>query len=426
MKNKKRAFTLVELLAVIVILAVILVIAIPQIINVIKSARLSSIKDSAMLIAEQAEKDYLSQQVLNKDYNSTSIPCSDVAKLNDDYASCKITYNNGVATVKLKGSTIGKFANLQCTGTKDNMNCKEKIPKKCVSSDSLKFIDGQYTYTYYNGPNGWGVELTDKQSTEPVITELCSTINNKPIVSMYSMFSGSKTSSIDFSSFDTSNVTDMSSMFRDINISELNLTDIDTSKVVNMNLMFFGTNVEKLDLKNFDTSNVTNMYWMFLGCKAATIDISNFNTSKVTNMSSMFENSDAATIKFPNQWTTAENADASRMFMNNNAGELDLSGFDTSKVTNMSSMFQNSKASVIKFSNKFNTNLVTNMRFMFRDTKANILDLSSFNTGNVTNKEDMFSGSKSTTVYARNEEEITRLSNGTSKPSTMNIVLKNN
>ena len=41
MKNKKKkAFTLVELLAVIVILAVILVIAIPQIMNVIKTARI--------------------------------------------------------------------------------------------------------------------------------------------------------------------------------------------------------------------------------------------------------------------------------------------------------------------------------------------------------------------------------------------------
>ena len=123
MKNKKKAFTLVELLAVIVILAVILVIAIPQIMNVIKAARLSSIKDSAMLIAEQAEKDYISQQVLNKDYSETSIPCTDVAKLNDDYASCSISYNNGIATVKLKGKDGGKFSGITCTGTKDNMCC---------------------------------------------------------------------------------------------------------------------------------------------------------------------------------------------------------------------------------------------------------------------------------------------------------------
>ena len=126
MKKKKKAFTLVELLAVIVILAIILVIAIPQIMKVIKAARLSSIKDSAMLIAEQAEKDYLSQQVLNKDYNASSIPCDDVAKLNDDYEGCTITYNNGIATVTLSGTSNGKFAGITCTGTKDNMTCTEE------------------------------------------------------------------------------------------------------------------------------------------------------------------------------------------------------------------------------------------------------------------------------------------------------------
>ena len=147
MKNKKKAFTLVELLAVIVILAVILVIAIPQIINVIKSARLSSIKDSAMLIAEQAEKDYISQQVLNKDYSSTSIPCTDVAKLNDDYASCSISYSNGIATVKLKGSNTGKFAGITCKGTKDNMNCSEKkaivLGQPADKDDAVDYITAQ-------------------------------------------------------------------------------------------------------------------------------------------------------------------------------------------------------------------------------------------------------------------------------------------
>ena len=149
MKNKKKkGFTLVELLAVIVILAVILVIAIPQIMNTIKTARLSSIKDSAMLIAEQAEKDFLAQQVLNKDYNSTSIPCTDVAKLNDDYASCNITYNNGIATVKLKGKDGGKFSGITCEGTKDNMNCKEKkaivLGQPADKDDAVDYITVQY------------------------------------------------------------------------------------------------------------------------------------------------------------------------------------------------------------------------------------------------------------------------------------------
>ena len=123
--KKKKAFTLVELLAVIVILAVILIIAIPQIMNTIKTAKLKSIEGSARLIATNAEKDYLSQQAVNANYNATSIPCTDVAKLSDDYSSCSITYDsNGIATVKLKGTDGGKFDGILCKGTKDNMNCR--------------------------------------------------------------------------------------------------------------------------------------------------------------------------------------------------------------------------------------------------------------------------------------------------------------
>ena len=165
MKKKKKGFTLVELLAVIVILAIILVIAVPQIMNVIKSARLSSIKDSAILIAEEAEKDLLTQQVLNKDYSEATIPCSDVAKLNDDYASCKIIYNNGIATVKLKGAANGKFAGISCKGTKDNMNCKESdgTIKPANNEDAevylASILDEETTSTTCDGTGGL-IEVT--------------------------------------------------------------------------------------------------------------------------------------------------------------------------------------------------------------------------------------------------------------------------
>ena len=76
--------------------------------------------------------------------------------------------------------------------------------------------------------------------------------------------------------------------------------------------------------------------------------------------------------------------------------------------------------------NNFKTVNVTNMEGMFTNTKTKILDLSNFNTLNVINKKNMFEVSKTTIVYARNNEEIERLSTGTNKPSTMNIVLKNN
>ena len=69
-----------------------------------------------------------------------------------------------------------------------------------------EYTNGEYTYRYmqeYTGngwsnvvDDGWGVTLTDKSSTSSVTTNLCTTINDKPIVSMSNMFAGSQASSI--------------------------------------------------------------------------------------------------------------------------------------------------------------------------------------------------------------------------------------
>ncbi len=126
MKNKK-GFTLVELLAVIVILAVILIIAIPQITRTIEGMRLKSIEDSAKLIASNAEKHYFAHKAASESYNETNIPCTDITKLSKDYASCSIIYDeDGNATVKLKGASGGKFNRIECIGTKDNVSCTKR------------------------------------------------------------------------------------------------------------------------------------------------------------------------------------------------------------------------------------------------------------------------------------------------------------
>ena len=64
-RNKGKGFTLVELLAVIVILAVILIIAVPQVTNTIQTSRLNSIKSSAKMIAKNAEDDFIEQQTID-------------------------------------------------------------------------------------------------------------------------------------------------------------------------------------------------------------------------------------------------------------------------------------------------------------------------------------------------------------------------
>ena len=72
---------------------------------------------------------------------------------------------------------------------------------------------------------------------------------------------------------------------------------------------------------------------MFYACMNLTsLDLSNFDTNKVTNMSYMFNNCISLT-------------------------SLDLSNFDTSNVTNMSSMFNEcNNLTTIKVGNKFKWN----------------------------------------------------------------------
>ena len=56
-RMNKKGFTLVELLAVIVVLAIILVIAVPRILDVIESARKESLGRSAQMVANYLQKD---------------------------------------------------------------------------------------------------------------------------------------------------------------------------------------------------------------------------------------------------------------------------------------------------------------------------------------------------------------------------------
>ena len=141
--KKRNAFTLIELLAVIVILAVILVIAIPRILDVIETSKKDSFKNSAQLIADTAEKKKVSDKLLGKD---ESITCKDVAKISDeDYASCTISFDSeGNAKVSITGK--GKFDGLKITnGTKENAEVKE-ITKPTYGMKAVEYITNLLEY----------------------------------------------------------------------------------------------------------------------------------------------------------------------------------------------------------------------------------------------------------------------------------------
>ena len=315
----------------------------------------------------------------------------------------------------------------------------EFIPKNtifCTTNTELtqgaEYVNGQYTYRYMQEgkssssglawqnitSDGWGVQLTDKASTDAVNSEVCTYINNKPIVSMSFMFASSKATTLDVSKFDTSKVTNMSNMFASSQATTLDLSNFDTSKVTNMDFMFTDTIATNINVSNFNTSKVTSMIFMFQNSKATTLDVSNFNTSKVTNMFGMFMLSQATTIDVSN-FNTSKVTNMTQMFLNSKATILDVSNFDTSNVTDMSGMFSDSQSTTLDVSG-FNTSNVTNMSNMFFGSQATSLNVSNFNTSNVINMSGMFSRSQVTTLdlSSFNTSRVTNM-NGMFNASTL-------
>ncbi len=94
---------------------------------------------------------------------------------------------------------------------------------------------------------------------------------------------------LNLSSFDTSNVVSMKSMFEDCGASIINLLSFDTTNVQSMRFMFDGCQALTLDLYNFNTPNLTDMYGMFCNCMNITsLDLTSFNTKKVSTMDFLF------------------------------------------------------------------------------------------------------------------------------------------
>ena len=121
------------------------------------------------------------------------------------------------------------------------------------------------------------------------------------------------------------------------------------------------------------------------------IDLSNFDTSNVTDMSTMFYGMSNLTSLNLSNFDTSRVTDMSSMFtFMYNLTTLNLSNFDTSKVTDMHDMFQGLKLTSLDLSN-FDTSNVTDMNAMFANMPNLItLDLSNFDTSQVTNMSYMF------------------------------------
>ena len=130
------------------------------------------------------------------------------------------------------------------------------------------------------------------------------------------------------------------------------------------------------------------------------IDLSGFDTSRVTDMHDMFCYMINLTSLNLSNFDTSQVINMAYMFNGmHNLTNLELSNFDTSKVAYMAYMFNGvSKLTSLNLSS-FNTSQVKNMGYMFYSMSSIAsLDLSSFDTSNVTDMSGMFSSTSNLTT----------------------------
>ncbi|MBR1497511.1 MAG: BspA family leucine-rich repeat surface protein, partial [Oscillospiraceae bacterium] len=183
---------------------------------------------------------------------------------------------------------------------------------------------------------------------------------------------------------------------------------------------YCGNLTEFEGIEHLKTNNVTDMGGMFLRCGVTALDLSSFDTSRVTNMRAMFGGCSSLTSLDLSGWNTSNVTDMSQMFCYWDDGyygctslrELDLGGFDMSRVTNMNGMFGNCVALDNLVLPVSGISSVTSTTDMFRGCKRlTKLDLCGFDTSQVTSMYSMFNGCAGLTALDLSSFDSSKVTN---------------
>ncbi|MGM8123274.1 BspA family leucine-rich repeat surface protein, partial [Listeria monocytogenes] len=168
------------------------------------------------------------------------------------------------------------------------------------------------------------------------------------------------------------------------------------SGVTSFREAFFSAGIEKVIIRDNDYPTAPSLLTtesMFENCYNLTeFDVSGLDTSAVTNMKKMFYNCRTLEeLDLSNLDTSSVNSMNSMFGYCESLEKLNVSNFDTSSVTNMGGMFVNSTSLKELDVSNFDTSSVTNMSALFSSCRAlEKLDVSNFDTSSVTTMLAMF------------------------------------
>lgn len=177
-----------------------------------------------------------------------------------------------------------------------------------------------------------------------------------------------------------------------IRTTEFPIEDLDTSEMINMRSMFNNfSGVSTIDLSEWDMTKVTNMESMFQGCKADYLVLGTLMPTALTDVWGMFYQSKFKALDLHNL-PICNVIDLAILFgYCKELESINLTGWNTSKATNMCALFYGcSKLTSVDLSS-FDTSNVTNMSSLLSNcSNLTSIDLSSFDTSNVTDMNCLF------------------------------------
>ena len=223
--------------------------------------------------------------------------------------------------------------------------------------------------------------------------------NTSKVTSLQNMFQDCKalTAVPGISGWDTGAVTVMNGMFYGCeNLLALDLSNWNTGNVTNMQTVFYGCkNLQTLNVSGWDTGKATTIAGMFNHCeKVQTLDVSEWNVSNVTNFHMTFQQCWALKELDVSNWNTGKGTDMGWMFYGcRNLEVIDISKWNVSNVTVMSHMFADcNKVKELKVDN-WNVSKLQSMDATFNDCDSlTTINVSKWNTGNVREFSQTFDG----------------------------------
>lgn len=185
---------------------------------------------------------------------------------------------------------------------------------------------------------------------------------------------------LDTSTWDMSNVITVFGMFNNAGITELDLSSLDWKKVRDAGRVFQSMpNCTTIKLPN-NLAPILANHMFYNNSKLTTIEgLDNIDMSKCESIKSIFYLSNYQDMTKITNWNISNMKDISYAFAQSAATTIDLSNWDTSNVTNMQATFYNNTITDYSSVYNWNTSKVEDCCYLFgKHTKITSLDLSNW------------------------------------------------